>query len=499
MIGTLGKLRTWYGIGLLLLLGIGMACTREVEKPIEVIEEVPVERIVTVVVTPTAVPVPPPAAVPAPGPTVWRIGMPEDISTTNIWDVLGPDSTVYNFYALLNRYPYLYGLSDQRFDWVPSLAQGFPTDFAKEGDLWTTSVRLKSGAKWTDGTPITADDVAFTVQTALELELPGNWASIVDPSVVDHAEAVDPSTVKFYFKEKPGLARWQYGTSGMQIVAKHFWEPLVEQAKQAGEDMPGKQSALFAIVPENEPTAGEMELVKWEEGAFVEVAANENYLFKDTTVTEYANGAYKEDGPSFTSGPWYGEAAGEVALEFTRGPHADSVIFSAYPNQDAAVLALQAKEIDYLLSPLGLQRGFQERLSGDSDISVITNAPNSVRYLGFNMRRPPMDNKAFRQAVGTLVDKEFIADTVLQGVAEAAYTMVPPGNRYWYNPDVTQIGKGLTREERVNEAVRTLKEAGFTWDVEPAWDPASTGSVNPEGKGLRMPDGTLVPEMTILV
>ena len=109
-----------------------------------------------------------------------------------------------------------------------------------------------------------------------------------------------------------------------------------------------------------------------------------------------------------------------------------------------------------------------------------------------------MDNKAFRQAVGTLVDKEFIADTVLQGVAEAAYTMVPPGNRYWYNPDVTQIGKGLTREERVNEAVRTLKEAGFTWDVEPAWDPASTGSVNPEGKGLRMPDGTLVPEMTIL-
>ena len=204
MIGTLGKLRTWYGIGLLLLLGIGMACTREVEKPIEVIEEVPVERIVTVVVTPTAVPVPPPAAVPAPGPTVWRIGMPEDISTTNIWDVLGPDSTVYNFYALLNRYPYLYGLSDQRFDWVPSLAQGFPTDFAKEGDLWTTSVRLKSGAKWTDGTPITADDVAFTVQTALELELPGNWASIVDPSVVDHAEAVDPSTVQVLLQGEAG-------------------------------------------------------------------------------------------------------------------------------------------------------------------------------------------------------------------------------------------------------------------------------------------------------
>ena len=430
-------------------------------------------------------------------PAVWRIGMPEDITSINIWDILGPKSTAFNFRTLLNRYPFLYGLSDQRLDWVPSLAKGFPTAFVKEGELWTTTVEMKRGAEWSDGTAITADDVVFTIQTALEFELPGNWASIVDPKVIDHAEALDGTTVKFYFKEKPGLARWQFGLSRAQIVAQHFWRPLVEQAKRAG-DIPAQQASLFAIVPEDEPTGGEMLFVKWEPGAFVELRANDSYFFKDTTVTEYASGAYIERGPSFTSGPWYGEATGDVALELTRGPHIPVVIFSPYPSQDAAVLALQGDEIDYILTPNGLQRGFQDRLAGDSDITVIANPPNSVRYLGFNFRKAPMDIRAFRQAVATLIDKEFVTATVLQGVADAAYTMVPPGNGFWYNPDVPEIGKGMSREERINAAVALLRNAGFTWDVEPAWDPATIGAVNPEGRGLRMPNGELVPEMTIL-
>ena len=45
-----------------------------------------------------------------------------------------------------------------------------------------------------------------------------------------------------------------------------------------------------------------------------------------------------------------------------------------------------------------------------------------------------MDNRAFRQAVATLIDKEFLVDTVLQGVAIPIYTMVPEGNGAWYNP-----------------------------------------------------------------
>jgi ABC-type transport system substrate-binding protein len=116
--------------------------------------------------------------------------------------------------------------------------------------------------------------------------------------------------------------------------------------------------------------------------------------------------------------------------------------------------------------------------------------------MGFNTRKEPQNIKEFRQAVSTLIDKEFVTSTILQGVADPAYTMVPPGNGFWYNPDVPQLGKGMTREERINEVVKLLKGAGFTWELEPKWN-AADRKVD-AGKGLKMPNGQLVPEMTLL-
>ena len=120
-----------------------------------------------------------------------------------------------------------------------------------------------------------------------------------------------------------------------------------------------------------------------------------------------------------------------------------------------------------MLNPLGLSKGLQDQLSGEAGLTTIQNASDGMRYLGFNFRREPMNHKAFRQAVATLIDKEFLVDTVLQGVAIPIYTTVPEGNGAWYNPNVPLIGMGLSRAERVADAVRLLKEAGFTWETEP--------------------------------
>ena len=91
---------------------------------------------------------------------VWRIGIFEDVTTHNFFNILGPGQTAWNFYAFLNRYPSLYGLSDQRFDWVPMLADGFPGPFTEEGDFVTATVTMKQGPVWSDGQPITAEDIA---------------------------------------------------------------------------------------------------------------------------------------------------------------------------------------------------------------------------------------------------------------------------------------------------------------------------------------------------
>src|SRR5919106_4316762 len=64
----------------------------------------------------------PPVTPEATGPRVYQLGIFEDLTTTNYWTYLGPDTTIWNHYVLGGGKPTLFGYSDQRFDWIPSLA-----------------------------------------------------------------------------------------------------------------------------------------------------------------------------------------------------------------------------------------------------------------------------------------------------------------------------------------------------------------------------------------
>ena len=431
---------------------------------------------------------------------IYQLGITADLTTTNYWAYLGPDGTMWNQYVLSGTKPTLYSYSAQRFDWIPSLALDFPSPLKEEvvgeQSLWSTEVDIKQGVKWNDGSDVTAEDFAFTAHTATELQLPGNWPSIVDPEFFDHAEALNPYKLKIYFKKKPGLARWQFGLAFMPIFSKAYWEPVVAEARKAGETTE-QQKLLFAHVPQGEPSAGGFQFDRWEQGAYAEKDRNDDFYFRDSVVTQYANGAYSESKPGVYNYSAYGDSGENKALEYTVGPHVDSAIYSIYGSQDAAVLALRKGDIDFMLNPLGLSKGLQEQLQGQEGLTTIENSSSGVRYLGFNFRRAPMDNKAFRQAVATLIDKEFITETVLQGVAIPVYTMVPEGNKAWHNADVPMIGQGLSRGERVTEAVNLLKGAGFTWEKEPRV--SEDGKfIEQRGEGLKMPNGDPVPEMSLI-
>ena len=506
-------------IGLIMALLVLVGCTREVVTEV-VVTATPGPAVAgsTVEVTPTesapetsapavtaAVPATPEPQQSQPAPTddeeqVYQIGISADLTTTNYWAYLGPDGTIWNQYVLGGDKPVLYAYSAQRYDWIPSLAADFPTALQEETaggqTYWTTEVVLKEGVQWSDGAEVTAEDFVFTAHTASEMRLPGNWPSIVDPEFFDHAKALDPYRLKIYFKQKPGLARWQFGLAFMPILSRSYWEPVVTAARQ-GAEVTEQQKALFAHVPENEPTAGGYGFQKWERGAFAEKAKNPRYFFSDSVVTEYASGGYAEAKSGVYEFTAYGETGGEKALEYTVGPYAESTIYSIYGSQDATVLALKKGDIDFMLNPLGLSRGLQKQLEGEDGLAVIENPSDGVRYLGFNFRKEPMDNQAFRQAVATLIDKEFLSLTVLQGVAFPMYAMVPEGNRAWYNPHVPQIGKDMTRGERIARTVELLKGAGFTWETEPRVSEDGR-FVEQRGEGLKMPNGQPMPAISIL-
>ena len=105
--------------------------------------------------------------------------------------------------------------------------------------------------------------------------------------------------------------------------------------------------------------------------------------------------------------------------------------------------------------------------------------------------------------MAVLIDKEFVAKTILQGVAFPMYTIVPPGNKAWYTDNVPKFGlkedgTPMTREERVNKAIEILEAAGYKWEgnKKPTWDKANR-QVIPGGR-LIMPNGKPVPEMELL-
>lgn len=439
--------------------------------------------------------------------TQYRMGIGEEPATLNFFSYYGgPGSTVWTGYVLEGVTTSLYTYSHQRNDWVPRAAQGMPSPFqpiSYQGQqLWASEVSLKPDLRWSDGEALTAEDFVFVVQTILELELGGNAAADVDPERVHHVEALDPHTIRAYFYPAPqggppGLGAWQFGLAFTPILPAHYWGPVVEQARQQ-EGLEAQRAALFAHVPQDQPTAGGFVLGQWEPGAFIEKERDPGWPRSNTQVLAYANGAYREREESRGYDvTYFGEAQGEVELSLTVGPHYDTALFRVYPDQEAGFLALSAGEVDYLFAPQGLQAGFVERAQESPSLAVVENRASSVRYLGFNVRQPPLSIPEFRRAVALLIDREFLTDQVLRGAAAPAYSLVVPGNRFWHHPDLPQPGKGLSRAQRVQQAVALLKSAGFGYQQEPVLS-ADGGYVAQPGQGLTLPSGEAMPELQLL-
>jgi peptide/nickel transport system substrate-binding protein len=424
------------------------------------------------------------------------VGTISDVTTINYWAANGPENSVYNSFMLPDKRA-LYTLSPKYFTLVPDLAANAEAPaLVEEGDMWVAEIPIRDDVSWQDGEPFTANDVVFTIQTVKDFGLiSGNWSNWSDFNYLDHAEALDDYTVKLFFHTKPGLARYEYGILGAPIVAEHFWGPLLADAKPEDptnvEQAAAAQDVMFAIDGSAEPNAGAFLFGNWEPGASLEVVANPNYSDSGLVVEQWADAAYRD-----SSGVVVGEPSGDAETVYTVGPFVEAVVYSIYGSQDTAILALRQGDVDFVLNPLGLQRGLAEQIRNDPNLTVVENPTNGFRYMSFNTRRMPMNDCSFRQAVAVLIDKEFVTQTILQGVAFPLYAFVPEANAAWFSDEAPQLGRGLTRAQRTDLAVQILQNAGYTWEGSaPFWDPDNL-QVTPGGR-LVMPNGVPVPPLTM--
>ncbi len=433
----------------------------------------------------------------------YNTGIFEDTRTDNYWAYLDPDSTVWTGYVLGGTKCSLYGITYPAIQVTPNVAAEDVPEAEDQGDgTWAVEVAIRDDIQWSDGEPLTANDMAFTFDVVQEFALGFNWRSSYVPEAVDgeeeadedevlvsDIEAVDDHTVRIVFNGEPGLGVWPHRPGVATIMPEHFWSDVVEEAR--GSDEP--QEVIYGASGEGDPSCGPTVFEEWEPDAFARVEANPNYHLQGQQYTQYENASVDIDGEVF--GP---EPEGEPIAEYTQGPFFDDMVFTLYGAQDSAVLALRQGEVDYLFNPLGLERGLQEPVIEDENLEVAVNASNGMRYIAFNLRNEPMSDIAFRQALATMVDREFMAETVLGGVAFPMFAMLPQGNTLWYNEEVVDELSAPYREmdeaERLETAVQILSDAGYTWEEEPFID--DEGAPVP-GEGIMMPDGSPMPDLVI--
>jgi ABC-type transport system substrate-binding protein len=375
-----------------------------------------------------------------------KVGLLQEPKTLNIW--LASDR--WSKKVLSQIYQQLYVRDPKTLAFIPWLAEKDPVY-----DAATLSYTVKiRPCRWSDGSELTSEDVAFTGRIIQEFKIPrylSKW------KFIKKIETPDKQTVTFYLEEPKAI--FLSRTLTTPVVQKKQWLPIVEEARKTEKPL----VKLLNHKVENPVGCGPFVLKEWKQGA---------YLFLNKSGNFFGNGL---------------KIKGRLL-----GPHVNGIIFKVFGTSDAAILALKKGTVDMFW--WSIQPGYLEDLKQQKDIQIFTNEKSGLYYMGFNVRKPPFNDAAFRRAIATLIDKDFIISRILQGYGTKMNSIIPPGNSYWYFPEVPTFGEGLSQDARIKKAHTLLVQAGYSWDT----PPVDSGGNVVKGKGIRLPDGKPMEAFTIL-
>lgn len=279
-----------------------------------------------------------------------------DIDAGTLDPRLARDSTAYRVADLV--YAGLVHITP-KLEPVPDLAESWETP-----DPQTFIFKLRPGLKFSDGSPLTADDVVFTYTTLLNPEFSSPIRALFTP--VKAVVAVDPQTVKFELAA-PYAPLLSYLDVG--IISK--------KAAESGQDISTKPVG-----------AGPMKLASWNRGSDIALEANPGY--------------------------WRG------------APAVEKVTLKVIGDNSARAQAFEAGDLDVIQSPLSPQD--VTRLTADDRFNNVTMAGLGITYLHFNTKDPLLADPKMRQAFSMLVDQQTIVNDIYQGVDQVASSMILPSS-----------------------------------------------------------------------
>ena len=308
---------------------------------------------------------------------------------------------------------------------VPQMAESFDI---KGNDY---IIKLRKGLKWTDGKPITTDDVIYTYKEIVFTGL-GNTAArdaMMIRGKLPELEKLDDYTIKFTTPEPfaPFLRQLTYS-----IVPKHYFKPYSDKG----------DSVFSAFLNPNTPPN---QIVS--SGAF----KLKEYVAAQRVVFERNPNYYK------------------INLNNQKLPYLDRIVYLIVGDTNNEILKFEAKEID-VLSLRGSNVARYKIKEPNSDYKIHNlGADTGTLFLVINLnnRKNPegkwnvtpvkqkwFRDKNFRTAIDWAIDRKGMVQNIAQGVATPLFT-AESLNSIYLNKSI----KG--HEQDKNTAKEFLNQSGF--------------------------------------
>lgn len=295
---------------------------------------------------------------------------------------------------------------------VPSLASAWET--SADGLAWTFHIR--KGARFSDGHPITAEDVLFSFSLMYDPAIPTGRSELQSGGVNWTVASPDQNTV--VITTGSPVANLAPLMTRVAILPKHVLE---------GSWHAGTFAASYGLStpPERLVTSGAWQLKSY--------AANERTVL---TRNPY----------------WFG-----TDREHHRLPYLDELVLLVSPDHNATDLKFRSGELDVLprADPETFQWYEQHQSEGNFTLYDV-GPPASVGYVAFNLMRTPSGSAAsaartpkvgavkyawfndvrFRRAVSKAVDRDAMIKSLMYGAGVKVWSTTTSADKQWYTPEV---------------------------------------------------------------
>lgn len=337
-----------------------------------------IRRLIATVAAATIVAVPA-AAVPqaqAADPVVFTVGMLADVDSLNPFTGILAES--YEIFQL--QYATL--LSTSSADFTPDAGLAESWEASADGKTWTYT--LRPDLLWSDGTPLTANDVVYTFERILngryEQRNFGNYVRNITS-----VTAPDDRTVVMTTREPAPIME----RLAVYILPEHVWSSIDAKAVKSFANEPEAGQTLVG--------SGPFLVVERRTGQFIRMVANDNY--------------------------------------YKGRPNVDELVFRVYNNPDALGQALVKGEIDIAT---GLTADVFSTLEGQEGITTYAGSYSGFNELAFNMGaaltdgtpigdgNPHMQDQKVRLAISHAIDRQQMVDRILDGYGTPGSTFIPP-------------------------------------------------------------------------